>query len=161
MTAGIRNAAKMSFGDWKLEKGVLALISGAQDVADRLASAKPHVVDSYAAYAQFWAVVHLNGGHDLREVAAWKPVEVKRFVAASQAKIEILRKARDYDSSDGLAVWLHTARAVFEPRIRPAAAQIWRLLTAQSANIDAMVADMLADADLPRDHPRLLPKGYT
>lgn len=147
------------FKSWQLEKAVQAVIDEAQGMVDRLASAKPHVVESYAAYAQLWAVTLLGEGLDLRDLAGWKPAEVKRFITGTQTRIAALRKKREYDSSDGLAVWLHTARSVTEPRIAPAVGEIWRLLQDTGVNVDAMITDLLQDAGLPSDHPRMSPKG--
>lgn len=147
------------FKSWQLEKAVQAVIDEAQGMVDRLASAKPHVVESYAAYAQLWAVTLLGEGLDLRDLAGWKPAEVKRFITGTQTRIAALRKKREYDSSDGLAVWLHTARSVTEPRIAPAVGEIWRLLQDTGVNVDAMITDLLQDAGLPLEHPRMSPKG--
>ena len=43
------------FNAWKQEKAMAALVGDAQAVADKLASAKRHVVDSCAEIAWFWA----------------------------------------------------------------------------------------------------------
>ena len=75
-------------------------------------------------------------------------------------RIAALRKQRDYASSDGLAIWLHTARAVTEPRIAPPVRQIWRLLSLAGPNADAMAEDLLQDAGLPVDSRRFVPKGF-
>lgn len=150
----------MSFGDWKLEKAVQALIDEAQALADRLALAKPHVIESYAAFAQVWAVTYLETAQDLAAIAGWKPTDVKRFIAGSQTKIAALRKDRNYDSSDGLAVWLHTARAVLEPRVAAPVDQIWRILQQPSANAEAMMLDLLQDAGLATGNAQIVPKQH-
>jgi hypothetical protein len=148
------------FKNWQLEKAVQALIDEAQAVADRLGSGKAHVIESYAAYAQVWAVTFHVAGQDVQDLAAWKPAEVKRFISATQTKIAALRKQRLYDSSDGLAVWLHTARAVSEPRIEPAVAEIWRLLQSGGSNAVSMTEDLLDDAGLPKEHKQFAPKRF-
>lgn len=148
------------FSAWKQEKATAALVDEAQALADRLASAKPHIRDSYAATARFWELYYLAEGLTLHELSAWKPAAVARFVSTAQSKIATLRKARDYDSSDGLAVWLHTARAVTEPRIAPAVREIWQSLLAAGPNAAAMTADLLADAGLTGDPARMIPKGF-
>jgi hypothetical protein len=148
------------FKNWQLEKAVQALIDEAEAMADRLGSAKPHVAESYGAAAQFWAVTYLNDGQDLRTIGAWKQTEVKRFIGVSQTKIAALRKKRDYVSSDGLAVWLHTARAVVEVRVRPPVIEIWRLLTVTENNSEAMANELLLDAGLPPGVGRSLPTGF-
>ena len=104
--------AGTDFGNWQKEKAIQALVDEAQAVAERLASGKPHAVEQHAAAAQFWAQAYLAEGVDLTTLATWKAAEVARFVRGAQSKIAALRKARDYVSSDGLAAWLHTARAV-------------------------------------------------
>ena len=114
------------FSNWQHEKAKLALIDEAQAMADKLASAKRHVLDSHAAYAQVWAVTYSAQGMDLYDLAQWKPAALTRFTAATLTKIAALRKQRAYDSSDGLAIWLHTARAVTEPRLAQAVREIWR-----------------------------------
>ena len=53
------------FSTWKQEKAIAALVDEAQALADKLAGAKPHFVDAYAAWAQLWAVQHLAEGQDL------------------------------------------------------------------------------------------------
>ena len=148
------------FNDWKQEKATAALVDEAQALADRLASAKPHIVDSYAATAQVWAATYFAAGQTLHDLTDWPPTAVKRFVSSAQTQIAALRKKREYDSSDGLAVWLHTARAVGEPRIAPAVQQIWQHLLATGPNAEAMTADLLQDAGLPLDVPHRCPKGF-
>ena len=148
------------FNDWKLEKATAALVDEARALADRLAGAKPHVVDSHAATAQVWAATYLVAGQALHDMVDWPPATLKRFVSSAQTQITPLRKKREYDSSDGLAVWLHTARAVGEPRIAPAVQQIWQHLLATGPNAQAMAADLLQDAGLPLDMPHRCPKGF-
>ncbi len=152
--------AGTDFSNWQKEKAIQALVDEAQAVADRLAGGKPHAVEQHAAAAQFWAQVHLADGQDLTKLASWKAAEVQRFVRASQTKIAALRKARDYVSSDGLAAWLHTARAVQEPRITPAVREIWTHLSAAGQNVEAMLADLLEDAGMAMAEGRLVPEGF-
>ena len=147
------------FNDWKREKATQALIDAAQDLADKLHSAKPHVIDAHAAAAQFWAVSHLAEGQDLRTLPQWPPEAIRRFVTRTTATMATLRKARAYDSSDGLSVWLHSARAVAEPRIAPAVASLWQALAAAGPNAAAMADDLLAEAGLPTGATRITPKG--
>lgn len=148
------------FSNWKQEKATSTLIDEAQALSDKLASAKPHFLDSHAAAAQFWAASHLSNGLNLHELVDWKPADVARFAAAAGTKIAALRKQREYASSDGLAIWLHTARAVTEPRIAPAVRDIWRQLSQAGLNADAMAEDLLQDAGLQMDHSRRVPKGF-
>ena len=148
------------FSNWKQEKATSTLIDEAQALSAKLASAKPHFLDSHAAAAQFWAASHLSNGLNLHELVDWKPADVARFAAAAGTKIAALRKQREYASSDGLAIWLHTARAVTEPRIAPAVRDIWRQLSRAGLNADAMAEDLLQDAGLQMDHSRRVPKGF-
>lgn len=148
------------FSNWKQEKATSTLIDEAQALSAKLASAKPHFLDSHAAAAQFWAASHLSNGLNLHELVDWKPADVARFAAAAGTKIAALRKQREYASSDGLAIWLHTARAVTEPRIAPAVRDIWRQLSQAGLNADAMAEDLLQDAGLQMDHSRRVPKGF-
>lgn len=148
------------FGNWQKEKALKALVDEAQAVADRLAGGKPHAVEQHAAAAQYWAVVYQGDGQDLTGLTGWKPAEITRFIRATQTKIAALRKARDYVSSDGLAVWLHTARAVQEPRITPAVREIWAHLSAAGQNVESMLADLLEDAGLPGVEARRVPNGF-
>ena len=148
------------FNAWKQEKAIVALVDEAQALADKLAGAKPHFVDSYAATARVWGATYLAEGQNLHDLTDWSPANVKRFVSTAQTKIAALRKKRDYDSSDGLAVWLHTARAVTDARLAPAVREIWQHLRATGANADAMAADLLQDAGLPLDAPHRCPKGF-
>ena len=147
------------FSDWQGEKATAALIDAAQAVADKLAAGKPHFTESHAANAQFWAASYFADGHDLYALAQWKPAAVARFVATAQTKIATLRKQRDYDLSDGLAIWLHTARATSEPRIAPAVREIWQQLLQAGPNADAMAEDLLTDAGLPLADGRRAPAG--
>ncbi|MFN4156502.1 MAG: hypothetical protein ACK4HF_17800 [Paracoccaceae bacterium] len=148
------------FGNWQKEKAIKALVDEAQAVADRLAGGKPHAVEQHAAAAQFWAAVYLGDGLDLTTLATWKAAELARFIRAAQTKIAALRKARDYVSSDGLAVWLHTARAVQEPRIAPPVREIWVHLSAAGQNVEAMLADLLEDAGMAGVQGRRVPEGF-
>ncbi|MFN4130593.1 MAG: hypothetical protein ACK4GC_12395 [Paracoccaceae bacterium] len=148
------------FGNWQKEKATTALIDAAQALADKLASAKPHHVESQAAAAQVWAVRMRAEGQELLDLIDWKPAALGRFVATTQTRIAALRKARDYASSDGLTVWLHTARAVSEPRIAPAVREIWAQLSGAGVNVEAMIEDQLLDAGLPLDLTRRVPKGF-
>lgn len=148
------------FSDWKQEKAIAALVDEARTLADRLDGAKPHIRDSYAATARFWEVSYLAEGQDLHHLASTPPATIKRFIAAAQTRIAALRKARAYDSSDGLSVWLHTARAVTEPRIAPAARDIWAHLMAAGPNTDLMASDLMAEAGLSGDPARRIPQGF-
>ena len=148
------------FGTWKHEKAIAALVDEAQGLADKLAAAKPHFVESYAAEAVVWAAFHQANGHDLADLIHWKPSEAARFAKTAEARIAALRKQREYASSDGLTIWLHTARAVTEPRITPAVRDIWRLLAQAGPNADAMAQDLLQDAGLTMDSRRSVPKGF-
>ena len=149
------------FSDWKQEKAIAALVDDARAMADRLDGAKPHIRDSYAATARFWEVSYLAEGQDLHHLTSWKPAAVTRFISAAQTRIAALRKARAYDSSDGLAVWLHTARAVTEPRIAPAARDIWAHIMAAGPNTDLMATDLMAEAGLSGDPGRRIPQGFS
>jgi hypothetical protein len=148
------------FSTWKIEKATTALIDEAQALSDRLETAKPHVRDSYAATAQFWAALYLAEAVVLVDLQAWPPAAITRFVKTTAAKVAALRKARDYARSDGLAVWLHTARAVAEPRIAPAVRDIWRQLAGAGPNAAAMTEDMLQEAGLPPGHSSRIPQGF-
>lgn len=148
------------FNAWKEEKAKAALVDEAQAMADKLETAKPHILDSHAAAAWFWDAACLAEGQDLQTLAAWKQPALARFISATQTRIAALRKQRDYDSSDGLAVWLHTARAVTEPRIAPPVRAIWALLAAAGPNAAPMAADLIAAAGLT-GAPRLsIPAGF-
>jgi hypothetical protein len=149
-----------SFKNWKLEKAVQALIDEAQALADKLDAMKPHVTDGLAAAAQFWAVSYLAEGQDLHQIGTWKPAELRRFITGASSKITALRKQRLYDSSDGLAVWLHSARAVTEPRVAPATKAIWLKLSQAGPNADSWLMDLLQDAGLNSDQPRQVPLGF-
>jgi hypothetical protein len=148
------------FSNWKQEKATTTLIDEAQALSDKLASAKLHVLDSHAAAAQFWAASHLNLGQNLHELANWKPEAIARFAKTTGTKIAALRKQRAYDSSDGLTVWLHTARAVTEPRIAPAVRAIWAQLSKAGPNAGAMAQDLLNDAGLQASISALVPLGF-
>ncbi|CAM3264227.1 hypothetical protein PANO111632_10965 [Paracoccus nototheniae] len=148
------------FSDWKQEKTIAALVDEAQALADKLDGAKPHIVDSHAAAVQFWAARYLADGQDLHDLPTWKPQAATRFAAALQVRIAALRKARAYDSSDGLAIWLHTARAVSEPRIVPPLRQIWQHVMEAGSNADIMAEDLLQEEGLPPGPGRRAPVGF-
>jgi hypothetical protein len=156
----IKRKEDMMFSTWKQEKATTTLIDEAQAVADKLAAAKPHVIDSHAATAHFWAAFHLANGLNLHELANAKPAAVTRFATTTATKIAALRKAREYESSDGLAIWLHTARAITEPRIAPAVRGIWQQMSKAGPNADAMAADLLQDVGLQMEHRRRVPLGF-
>lgn len=147
------------FGNWQQEKAIQKLVDEAQAVATRLDGGKAHHRDGLAAAVRFWAAQHLAEGQDLHALNAWKPAEAARFAKAAATKIAALRKARDYDSSDGLAVWMHMARAVGEPRIAPAVRAIWQQLAKAGPNADAMALDMMQEAGLPPVQDRRSPTG--
>ncbi len=148
------------FSTWKQEKATAALVDEAQALSDKLAEVKPHILESHAAAARFWAASYLVNGQNLYDLMVWKPAAVVRFAAATETRIAALRKKREYDSSDGLAIWLHTARAVTEPRIAPAVREIWQQLLNAGQNADGMAHDLLEDAGLPLDGGRRAPKGF-
>lgn len=147
------------FNAWQQEKATAALIGDAQTVADQLASAKKHVVDSYAATAWYWAACLQSEGHDPYVMASWPSAAVTRFVASTETRIAVLRKKREYDLSDGLAVWLHTARARQEPRISPAVKAIWQMILSAGPNADSMATDLMTEAGLPAVLVRKAPTG--
>lgn len=148
------------FSNWKKEKATTALIEEAQALSDKLAEAKPHVRDSHAAFARFWASTYLAAGQNLYDLIGWTPAAVSRFASTAQTRIAALRKKREYDSSDGLTIWLHTARALSEPRIAPPVRDIWQQILKVGPNADAMAQDMLQDAGLPDEAGRRAPKGF-
>ena len=147
------------FSTWKAEKAVQALVDEAQALADKLVGAKPHFVEAYAAWAQVWAVRHRAEGQDLGAVLTWKPAEAARFAKAAATRIAAFRKAREYEQSDGLTIWMHTARAVSEPRILPPVRAIWAALGRAGPNAASMAAEALAEAGLPSDGVRAVPLG--
>ncbi|NUB44231.1 hypothetical protein GEU84_007540 [Fertoebacter nigrum] len=148
------------FSNWQQEKAITARIDAARAMADRLDSAKPHIRDGHAAAAWFWAGHHLAKGQDLCTLAVWKPADAARFITTTETRIAALRRQRAYDSSDGLAVWLHTALAVAEPRMMPAVRDIWQVLAGAGPDADAMAADLLRDAGLPPEVSRRVPQGF-
>ena len=148
------------FSNWQQEKATATLVDEAQALADKLAIAKPHVIDSHAAAALFWAATYLANGQNLQHMIDWNAPAIRRFGNTAETKIAALRKQRAYDSSDGLTVWLHTARAVTEPRIAPAVRDIWRQLAGAGPNADTMAAEQLQDAGLPVHGSRLAPQGF-
>ncbi len=148
------------FNAWKEEKAIAARVDEAQALADKLETTKPHILDSHAAAARFWQAAFLADGKDLHDLAAWPPANVTRFVNATQTRIAALRKSRDYDSSDGLAVWLHTARAVLEPRIAPPVRAIWQALMTAGPNAPAMAEDLAAEASLVLGPDFTPPRGF-
>lgn len=148
------------FKNWQQEKATTALIDEAQALADRLAQAKPHQVDSYSAYSRLWAATFLAEGKDLHALSGWKPAALKSFVSATETRIAALRKQRAYDSSDGLTVWLLTACAAREPRMAPAVVKVWQHLMVAGPNADAMATDLLAEAGLPHPQSRRTPTGF-
>jgi hypothetical protein len=148
------------FKNWQLEKATTALIDEAQALADKLDTAKPHVLDGHAAFVQLWEASYLSEKQSLHDLSFLKPKALMRFISATETKIAALRKQREYESSDGLAIWLHTARAVTEPRIAPAVCQIWQLLMNAGPNADGMLDDLLQDAGLPPRKSRIVPHGF-
>lgn len=148
------------FSAWKQEKAIAALVDEAQAVADRLAQAKPHVVDGQAAAAWFWAATFRAAGQDVTRMADWPAPVLARFVTATQTRIAALRKARDYESSDGLALWLHSARALTEPRIAPPVRDIWQAVAGAGQNADAMAADLMREAGLSVERIRCAPASH-
>ncbi|MEH6774378.1 MAG: hypothetical protein V7668_10675 [Cereibacter changlensis] len=148
------------FNDWKKEKAVQAWIDAAQAVVDRLETSKPHVIDGLAAEAQLWAARYRAEGQELLEIAGWTPAERARFISKAETKIAALRKQRAHDSSDGLAVWLHSALALTEPRVAPAARSLWQMLSGAGDNARTMLAEKLAEADLPPEPDLRRPEGF-
>ena len=110
--------------------------------------------------AQFWAAFYLVNGQNLSELTVWKPVAVACFIATAQIRITALRKKREYDSSDGLAIWLHTARAMTEPRIAPVVRAIWQLIMNEGPNADAIAQDQMQNAGLSVVDGRQAPIGF-
>ena len=79
---------------------------------------------------------------------------------SAATKIAALRKQRAYDSSDGLAVWLHTARAVTEPQIAPSVRNIWQRLCAAGPNAASMAEDLVQEAGLETTQIHGAPIGF-
>ena len=150
----------MSFSSWKEDKAKSALIDEAQTLADKLSDAKPHFVESHAAAAWFWQAFHLADGQDLYGLSDWTPAARKRFASGAVTRIAALRKAREYDSSDGLAIWMHTARALAEPQMVPAVRQIWNHVQHAPLNADSMAQDLIEDAGLTYIPGRRVPDGF-
>jgi len=53
---------------WKQEKATASLVDEAQVLADTLSTAKPHILESHAAAAQFSAAADLDDGQNLHEL---------------------------------------------------------------------------------------------
>lgn len=155
-----RSKGEPMFSAWKVEKAVQALVDEAQALVDRLEGAKPHVLDAYAATGRYWRAVYLADGLRLDEIGSWKTADVTRFAKATEGRIAALRKARDYEKGDVLAIWLHTARGVTEPRVKPPVLALWQLLLTAGPNADSMAAEMIAEAGLPPDAGRSIPAGF-
>ena len=83
-----------------------------------------------------------------------------RFLNATQTRIAALRKARDYDLSDGLTIWLHTARAVTEPRLLPPVREIWQQVRDAGPNATGMLQDLLQAEGLPDAPLGRMPDGF-
>lgn len=66
----------------------------------------------------------------------------------------------EYDGSNGLAIWLHTARAVTEPRVAPSGHDIWKQILNAGPNAKSIAHDLLHQAGLPVDEDRRVPKGF-
>jgi len=136
------------FSTWKQEKATAALADEAQALSGKLATAKPHILESHAAAVQFWAAFYIADKQNLHELMVWKPAAVARFGVTALTRIAALRKKHEYDSSDGLAIWLHTARAVAEPRIAPVVRDIWQLILNAGPNAVAMAQDQMQEAGI-------------
>lgn len=149
------------FSAWKDEKAIANLVEEAKAVSEKLASTKPHFRDAHAAAAQVWVAKSLAEGQDLYSLIDWPPAEVKRFASSAKTRVAALRKAREYDMSDGLAIWLHTARAVSEPRIAPAVRDIWQHLMQAGPNAQGMAEELLQEAGLPAGGALRIPKGFS
>lgn len=148
------------FSTWKQEKATVSLIDEAQMLLDKLSTAKPYILESHAAAARFWAASYLADGQNLHDLMVWEPATVARFSVTAQMRITALRKKREYDSSDGLAIWLHTARAVTEPRIGPVVRRIWQLILNAGPNADAMAQDQLREAGFSMVNGVQTPIGF-
>ncbi|MCG6111441.1 MAG: hypothetical protein MEQ74_04535 [Paracoccus sp.] len=148
------------FAAWKQEKTTAGLVAEAQALADKLAGTKPHIVEAHAAAALLWQAVFRDQGQDLHSIATWPKAKAARFAADALARIAVLRKARDYDSSDGLAVWMHSARTVAEPRIADPVRQIWAHLAAAGPNAASMAEEQIAEAGLAPHVPLRIPEGF-
>ncbi|NBZ88187.1 hypothetical protein [Stagnihabitans tardus] len=148
------------FNDWKAEKAVAGLVTEAQELSDKLGTAKPHILDAHAAMARLWAARQAVEGTDLYAMASWKAPALKKFTSATQTRINALRKARTWDQADGLTIWLHSARALSEPRILAPVKEIWRQLAHAGPNADAMAEELLAEEGLSPDPGRAIPKGF-
>lgn len=148
------------FSSWKEEKAKAAVVDEAQAMAEKLETAKSHIRDSHAAHAWFWDAAYLAEGQDLQTLASWKPAAVARFISAVQTRSAALRKKREYDSSDGLLVWLYTARAVTEPRVTPPVRAIWQLLARAGPNAAPMAAELITEAGLTGAPRLLVPAGF-
>ncbi len=149
------------FSAWKDEKAIATLVEEAEAVSEKLVTAKPHFRDAHAAEAQVWVARSLAEGLDLYSLIDWPTAAVKRFASSARTRIAALRKARAYDRSDGLAIWLHTARAVTEPRIAPAVRDIWQQLMDAGPNAQGMAEEMLQEAGLPAGGALRIPKGFS
>ncbi|WP_405401761.1 hypothetical protein [Paracoccus sp. Ld10] len=125
-----------------------------------MADSKPHFIESYAAAAWFWQAYHLAEGQDLNSLSDWPPAARKRFASAAVTRIAALRKAREYDSSDGLAIWMHTARALSEPQMVPAVRTIWQYVQHAPLNADTMAQDLIDSAGLTYVPGRRIPDGF-
>jgi hypothetical protein len=148
------------FNDWKAEKAIEALVTEAQDLADKLATTKPHFRDSYATQVQVWAAIHHAKGEDLYALMDWKPAAITSFAKSAAREFAALRKAREYERSDGLNVWLQTARALTQPRIMAPAKAIWEALAEAGLNVPTMVEEVLEEQGLTASPFGPVPKGF-
>ncbi|MES2968212.1 MAG: hypothetical protein V4804_05655 [Pseudomonadota bacterium] len=148
------------FKGWLEEKATKALIDEADALFEKLRDGKRHVVDNHAAAAMFWAAVYGEKGRDLYAMSGWPAKEVASFAREAGTRIKDLRKGRDYDSADGLTIWLHTARGIIEPQVAPSARSIWVALARATSDAVSMADEMVADAGLAGPCLLRAPAGF-
>jgi hypothetical protein len=69
------------FNAWKQEKATAAFVDEAHALSNKLAERKPHILDSHAATAEFWAASYLVEGQNLHDMMDWTPKALERFVS--------------------------------------------------------------------------------
>lgn len=82
------------FSTWKQEKTTASRVDEARALSDKLAEAKPHIVDRYAAAAQFWAASYLASGQNLHDLNIW-PHRLLRALRLPRRQKSLLSARRE------------------------------------------------------------------
>ena len=139
---------------WLKKKFLATQLQESESFLRSLRGADQGVIDMVSAAQMTWAAFYAdpNRSKNLYEMESWINADLT-FPVGLGSSIRDLQKQKATSSVPGLMVWLHSARALFEPELRLGGRQIWAELAEATDEAESLAFDMCAASG--RASPRM------